>query len=201
MKTTTTYAALKAGAAAIAVGMALASSAAFAQDTPPPADEASDEQTIVVTGSLLRRTDTETPSPVTVLSQDTLVRAGLTNVNEAIRSVSADSAGSISTGFQNGFSGGGAAVSLRGLGVSSTLVLVDGLRSANFPLNDDGHNAYVDLNSIPFSLIERVEVLKDGASSIYGADAVGGVVNLILKKHVTGIDGTIEGGVTEKGDG
>jgi len=201
MKTKMIHVALKTGAAAMAVGMALASSYAFAQDTAPADDTASEEQTIVVTGSLLRRTDTETPSPVTVLTQDSLIRAGLTNVNEAIRSVSADSAGSISTGFQNGFSGGGAAVSLRGLGTSSTLVLVDGLRSANFPLNDDGHNSYVDLNSIPFSSIEKVEVLKDGASSTYGADAVGGVVNLILKKHVTGIDGTIEGGVTEKGDG
>ncbi len=66
-------------------------------------------------------------------------------------------------GFQSGFSAGGSAVSLRGLGVSSTLVLVDGLRSTNFPISDDGHNAYVDLNSIPFSLIDRVEVLKDGA--------------------------------------
>ncbi len=64
------------------------------------------------------------------------------------------------------------------------MVLIDGLRSANFPLNDDGHNAYVDLNSIPFSTIERIEVLKDGASSTYGADAIGGVVNLISKKNV-----------------
>ena len=155
----------------------------------------------MITGTLLRRTNTETPSPVTILSQDSLVRGGLTNVNDAVRSVSADSAGSISTGFQNGFSGGGAAVSLRGLGVSSTLVLVDGLRSANFPLNDDGHNAYVDLNSIPFSLIDRIEVLKDGASSTYGADAIGGVVNLILKKHYYGISGNLEGGWTQKGGG
>jgi iron complex outermembrane receptor protein len=199
MKSSRTYAVLKAGAAALAVTTALTSVTAFAQSATPD-EGAADEQVIVVTGSLLRRTDTETPSPVTILTQDTLLRAGLTNVNDAIRSVSADGAGSISTGFQNGFSGGGAAVSLRGLGVSSTLVMIDGLRSANFPLNDDGHNAYVDLNSIPFSLIDRVEVLKDGASSTYGADAIGGVVNLILKKHVTGVDGTVEGGVTQKGD-
>ncbi len=95
---------------------------------------------------------------------------------------------------------GGAAVSLRGLGVSSTLVLIDGLRSTNFPINDDGHNAYVDLNSIPFSLIDRVEVLKDGASSTYGADAIGGVVNLILKKQFTGIAGTVAAGVSQEGD-
>jgi len=155
---------------------------------------------VVVTGSLLRRADTETPSPVTILTADTLAKAGITTASEAIRSISADSAGSIGTGFQSGFSAGGSAVSLRGLGVSSTLVLVDGLRSANFPINDDGHNAYVDLNSIPFSLIDRVEVLKDGASSTYGADAIGGVVNLILKKQFTGLQGTVEAGVAERGD-
>ena len=155
---------------------------------------------VIVTGSLLRRTSTETPSPVTVLTSDTLLKEGINNINDAVRSISADGAGSIGTGFQGGFSAGGAAVSLRGLGVSSTLVLIDGQRSTQFPLNDDGHNAYTDLNSIPFSIVDRVEVLKDGASSAYGSDAIGGVVNIILKKHVTGITGAIEGGVTERGD-
>ncbi|WP_425230674.1 TonB-dependent receptor domain-containing protein [Sphingomonas sp.] len=155
---------------------------------------------VVVTGSLLRRTSTETPSPVTVLTSENLARAGITTAADAIRSISADSAGSIGTGFQTGFSAGGSAVSLRGLGVSSTLVLVDGLRSTNFPINDDGHNAYVDLNSIPFSLIDRIEVLKDGASSTYGADAIGGVVNLILKKRFIGVAGQVEGGIAELGD-
>ena len=159
------------------------------------------EGDVVVTGSLLRRTNTETPSPVTVLTADNLATAGITTAADAIRSISADSAGSIGVGFQTGFSAGGSAVSLRGLGVSSTLVLVDGLRSTNFPINDDGHNAYVDLNSVPFSLIDRIEVLKDGASSTYGADAIGGVVNLILKKQFNGIEGTVEGGLAEKGDG
>lgn len=158
------------------------------------------EGDVVVTGSLLRRTDTETPSPVTVLTSDSLAKAGITTAADAIRSISADSAGSIGTGFQTGFSAGGSAVSLRGLGVSSTLVLIDGLRSTNFPINDDGHNAYVDLNSIPFSLIDRIEVLKDGASSTYGADAIGGVVNLILKKQFAGVAGQVEGGIAAKGD-
>ena len=157
--------------------------------------------TIVVTGTLFRDSNASSISPVTVLTSETLERANITTVQDAIRSVSADSAGSISTGFRNGFSAGGAAVSLRGLGVSSTVVLIDGLRSANFPLNDDGHNAYVDLNSIPFSTIDRVEVLKDGASSTYGADAIGGVVNLISKKQFQGVEGSAQGGTTEKGDG
>ncbi|WP_181321208.1 TonB-dependent siderophore receptor [Sphingomonas sp. PP-CE-3G-477] len=206
-------------AAATPLAFIMSTASGFAQDAtttpdataattaPLPAqtaDKASADapaQDIVVTGSRFRRTDTETPSPVTVLTTENLTRAGITNINDAVRSISADGAGSISTGFQNGFSAGGAAVSLRGLGVSSTLVLIDGLRSTNFPLNDDGHNAYVDLNSIPFSAVERIEVLKDGASATYGADAIGGVVNVIMKKQFVGVAGTAEGGVSEHGDG
>ena len=154
---------------------------------------------IVVTGTLFH--NRETASPVTTLSSQTLERANITTVTDAIRSVSADGAGSISTGFRTGFSAGGAAVSLRGLGVSSTVILIDGLRSTNFPINDDGHNAYVDLNSIPFSIVDRVDVLKDGASSTYGADAIGGVVNIITKKHFKGLEGSVQGGATEQGDG
>jgi iron complex outermembrane receptor protein len=191
-------------AAPLALALGMIAAPAYAQTAPAgaPQDKPAAEEgdSIVVTGSLLRRTDTETPSPVTVLTSDSLAKAGITTMSDAIRSISADSAGSIGTGFQSGFSAGGSAVSLRGLGVSSTLVLVDGLRSANFPINDDGHNAYTDLNSIPFSLVDRVEVLKDGASSTYGADAIGGVVNLILKKQFNGVAGTIEGGAAERGD-
>nr|WP_299914118.1 TonB-dependent receptor [Sphingomonas bacterium] len=197
---------LRSGAAPFAMLIGLNAAPAFAQTAQTlPADTAQaaaedEPKDIVVTGSLFRRTDTETPSPVTVLTADSLDKAGISTINEAIRSISADSAGSIGTGFQSGFSAGGSAVSLRGLGVSSTLVLIDGLRSTNFPINDDGHNAYVDLNSIPFSLVDRVEVLKDGASSTYGADAIGGVVNIILKKQFKGIDGLVEAGVAQEGD-
>ncbi|MEL0253962.1 MAG: TonB-dependent receptor plug domain-containing protein, partial [Novosphingobium sp.] len=168
-----------------------------AEETPAPAEDA----TIIVTGSLLRRADTATPSPVTVIGAENLQRAGVTNMADAIRQASADGAGSIGIGFTSGFSAGGSAVSLRNLGVSSTLVLVDGLRSANFPLSDDGHNSYVDLSSIPQVAVERVEVLKDGASSTYGADAIGGVVNIIMRKKFTGLEGGAEAGVSEQGDG
>ena len=186
----------------------VADTAAADQATPPSAAEVPEARPgadrradIVVTGTLFRDSNATSISPVTVLTADTLERANITTAQDAIRSVSADSAGSISTGFRNGFSAGGAAVSLRGLGVSSTVVLIDGLRSANFPLNDDGHNAYVDLNSIPFSIVDRIEVLKDGASSTYGADAIGGVVNLISKKHFVGVEGSAQGGTTAQGDG
>ncbi len=214
---------LRQGTSLIAMLIALAAPA-YAQEGAPGAQTATDRQRsepsetmekpsqptqnngdhrsdIIITGTLFRDSNVTLISPATVITAATLERANITTAQEAVRSVSADSAGSISTAFRSGFSAGGAAVSLRGLGVSSTVILIDGLRSANFPLLDDGHNAYVDLNSIPFSIVDHVEVLKDGASSTYGADAIGGVVNLISKKHFEGVEGAIQGGTTAYGDG
>jgi iron complex outermembrane receptor protein len=158
------------------------------------------EGDIVVTGSLFRRTDKETPSPLTVLSAQSLEQRGIVSVADAIRSVSADNSGSIPIAFSNGFAAGAAGVSLRGLGVNSTLVLFDGLRGAYFPLADDGQKSFVDLNTIPQFAVERIEVLRDGASATYGADAVGGVVNVITRKEYRGFGGSAEAGISEKGD-
>ncbi len=192
-------------ATAAPFGLLLAAAPAMAQDKPatPATDAPADDQSapeIVVTGTLFTNKLTTTASPVTVLTAQNLDRAGITNVSDAIRSISADGAGSIGNGFSSGFSAGGSAVSLRNLGVSSTITLVDGLRSANFPLNDDGHNNYVDLNSIPMANVESIQVLKDGASSLYGADAIGGVVNLITRKTFKGLEATVDGGVSGKGE-
>jgi iron complex outermembrane receptor protein len=178
----------------------LLASPAFAQSS-APAEAADDAEEIVVTGSLIRGVDANTALPVTVINSESLDRAGITNTADAIRQAAADGAGSIGIGFTSGFSAGGSAVSLRNLGVSSTLVLVDGLRAANFPLSDDGHNSYVDLNSIPQVNVDRIEVLKDGASSLYGADAIGGVVNIITRKRFNGLMGGVEAGLAEEGDG
>ncbi|MDQ0251499.1 iron complex outermembrane receptor protein [Sphingomonas kyeonggiensis] len=204
----TQIARLRTGAALSAFVLAgsLFAAPAFAQDTPaaataPQTEAPASDGEIVVTGTIFRQSDTHTALPVTVITAENLERAGITNVTDAIRSASADGAGSIGNGFTSGFSAGGAAVSLRNLGVSSTLILVDGLRSTNFPLSDDGHNSYVDLNSIPMVNVQQVQVLKDGASSLYGADAIGGVVNIITRKTMTGLEAGIEGGATEKGDG
>ncbi len=201
---------LRTGAAlsAIVLASTLFAAPALAQDAAASAtdttvaqdDSQSSQGDIVVTGSVFKTSDTHTALPVTVVTAETIERAGITNITDAIRSVSADGAGSIGNGFTSGFSAGGAAISLRNLGVSSTLVVIDGLRSTNFPLNDDGHNAYVDLNSIPMVNVEQVQVLKDGASSLYGADAIGGVVNIITRKQMVGLEGGIEGGASEKGD-
>jgi iron complex outermembrane receptor protein len=92
-------------------------------------------------------------------------------------------------------------VSLRGLSVNSTLVMIDGLRNANYPLADDGQKAFVDLNSIPFNAVERIETLKDGASSLYGADAIGGVVNIIMKSNYQGMSADASYGTSQHGGG
>ena len=205
---------LRAGVAPLGLALALIAAPAFAQDQPTTATSAAPAnpqaqsaaqgdqgQDIVVTGSLFRRPDTETPSPVTVLTAENLQKAGITNVADAVRSISADNSGSIPTAFAAGFGTGSAAVSLRGLTVNSTLVLIDGIRTTNYPYADDGQRSFVDLNSIPKSTIDRIEVLKDGASSTYGADAIGGVVNIITRKEIKGIEGTVEGGISQRGDG
>lgn len=191
---------LRGGVAVHAVMLGMLAVPSMAQDAQDAAAQ-DDSNVIVVTGSIFRRTDTETPSPVTVLSAENLQKAGITNVTDAIRSISADSSGSIPTAFANGFGAGSSAVSLRGLTVNSTLTLVDGLRTAPYPLADDGQRIFTDLNTIPNAIVDRVEVLKDGASSSYGADAIGGVVNIIFKKEIVGVHGTVEGGVTQRGDG
>ena len=153
-----------------------------------PAAAASDKELteIVVTGSLLHRTEVETESPVTVFTAEQIQQTGLTTVADVIRTVSADNSGTIPTAFGLGFAAGASGVALRGLTVNSTLVLIDGRRAAPYALADDGQRSFVDLNTIPLDSVDRIEVLKDGASSIYGADAIAGVVNVILKKQLQG---------------
>jgi iron complex outermembrane receptor protein len=193
-------------ASAATIALASIASPVLAQAAPTTVEDTgvTDDtvnEPIVVTGSLLRRDHAETALPITVITSETLDLAGITNTADAVRQAAADGAGSIGVGFTSGFSAGGSAVSLRNLGVSSTLLLVNGLRSANYPLSDDGHNSYADLTSIPQVNVERIEVLKDGASSLYGADAIGGVVNIITRSQFNGIEAGAEAGVTEKGDG
>lgn len=184
---------------------ALAGFAANAQTAAPAAQTAAEQNNeidaVVITGSLLRRSDTATPSPVTVQTSEQLKAQGITTVSDAIRSLSADNSGSIPAAFGNGFAAGSTGVSLRGLSVNSTLVMIDGLRNANYPLADDGQKAFVDLNSIPFNAVERIETLKDGASSLYGADAIGGVVNIIMKSNYQGMSADASYGKSQHGGG
>jgi iron complex outermembrane receptor protein len=160
------------------------------------------EDEIVVTGTLFRRTNAETPSPVTVLSAESLDQRGINTVAEAVQRVTAGNAGTITQGWNTGFNfaSGANAISLRGLTVQSTLSIFDGQRMAPYPLADDGQRNFVDLNSIPNAIIDRIEVLRDGASSTYGADAVAGVINVITKKEIQGLHLNMSGGISSRGD-
>jgi len=180
-------------AAALAVGgFAAIAPGVWAQDA---------GQRVEVTGSRIKRADAETAAPVQIMTREDIERTGKTSIQDVLRSVTADSNGSIPTSFTNGFASGSAAVSLRGLGVNSTLVLVNGRRMSTYGLADDGTRNFVDLNSLPLEAVERLEVLKDGASAIYGADAVGGVVNVILRKNYTGASLGASYGQTNHSDG
>jgi len=154
-----------------------------------------------VTGTNVRRVDSETAAPVAVITRQDILASGLQSLQDVVRQITANNNGSISPSFTNGFSASGAAVSLRGLGANNTLVLVNGRRMASFPLADDGHVSYVDLSQLPFDTVERIEVLKDGASAIYGSDAVAGVVNVILRQQFTGVSLTGTIGTTANGEG
>lgn len=161
------------------------------------------DDTIVVTGTILRATSRATPSPVTVLDMDESEKRGNNTVNDAIQTLSANGAGTLPNSFTaNGaFAAGASAASLRGLLTSNTLVLFDGLRAAYYPLADDGTRNFVDLNTIPDAIVDRVEVLKDGASSTYGADAVAGVINIITKRQITGLHLEGQAGIAQRGHG
>ena len=158
-------------------------------------------ETVVITGSYIRRTDKETPSPVQVVSAEELHQSGYTSLQQVLGDLTANGQGALSQSFSGAFASGAAGIALRGLNVGDTLVLIDGHRSAPYPIGDDGYRSFVDVANLPFEAIERVEVLKDGASAIYGSDALAGVVNIILKKSYQGAQLTADGGVSGHADG
>ncbi|MEO5775212.1 MAG: TonB-dependent receptor [Sphingomicrobium sp.] len=169
-------------------------SQAPADTTGPAANE------VVVTGTLIKAVTT--PSPVTTLTISNLDQRGISTVQEGIQRIASNNGPALTNSFTaNGaFAAGASAVSLRGLSTNSTLVLFDGMRAAYYPLADDGTRNFVDLNTIPDDIVERVEILRDGASSTYGADAIAGVVNIITKKNVQGVSARLEGGISSRGD-
>ena len=154
-----------------------------------------------VTGTNIKRVDTETAAPIETITREDIQASGLQTISEVVRQITANNNGSVSPSFTNGFSASGSGVSLRGLGPNNTLVLLNGRRVANFGLAEDAHASYVDLQQIPFDAVERIEVLKDGASAIYGSDAVAGVINVILRQQYTGFTATATAGTTGNGEG
>jgi iron complex outermembrane receptor protein len=182
----------------------LMAAAALALSQPPVAEAQSASgdgeralESVLVTGSRLRRTDAETPSPVQVIGRDEIARSGAASLNEVLQKLPANNSGAFNEGTTVD-SYGAAAVSLRGLGPGSTLVLINGRRVA--PFGFTGKATFVDINQIPVGAIERVEVLLDGASAIYGSDAVAGVVNIILRRSYRGIEVAGGLGMSSHGD-
>lgn len=177
---------------------ALTGTAAFAQQAPA---EPQTLQRVEVTGSNIRRTDAEGANPVQTITREEISNSGKATLTEYLQTLALDGQGSLPTGFGNGFAAGATAISLRGLGANATLVLVNGRRLAPYPRADDFQKMFTDLSTVPLEAVERIEVLKDGASAIYGSDALAGVVNIILRKNFTGVVGKAEAGTSKYNDG
>lgn len=200
--------------------MLAASSTALAQSTLPPpdvaetpatvSDEANRQGDIVVTGSRIRRDPLAQDAPIVFVDQEDMAKTGLNSVNDVLQRLPS-SGGGLNSKFNNsgnlgnppdggGVGAGSAEIDLRYLGSRRVLVLVDGLRYVN-GASASGVPGSTDLNSIPESAIERIEVLQDGASAIYGSDAIAGVVNIITKRRQQGFIGVAQLGGYQEGDG
>jgi iron complex outermembrane receptor protein len=140
---------------------------------------------ITITGSNIRRTDTETVAPVQIITREEIARTGLQSVGEVLNRLSANTGGTFNE-YSNSFAPGTQSVSLRGLGQKATLVLINGRRVSNYGFAQNIQDSFVDLSQIPLDAVERIEVLKDGASAIYGSDAIAGVVNVIMRRDYKG---------------
>jgi iron complex outermembrane receptor protein len=183
------------------VAGAWVATSALAQEAPanPTEAQAAAMPRVEITGSAIRRVQSETALPVQVISRAEIEKAGVTTASELMARVSANSNGltdgaSINVGGdQRGFN----SANLRGIGTSSTLVLLNGRRMANFA--SPGDDTGVDLNNIPAAALERVEVLLDGASALYGTDAIGGVINFITRKDFQGLELNAYGSKTDGG--
>ena len=158
------------------LSLGLMPSTSFAQDA-----DAEDVEEVIVTGSKIKKSVFDSSKPLEIISDAAIERTGLNNIGDILQSISSNDGNGIRpvTTATNGGDGSNE-ISLRNLGAGRTLVLVDGRRWVTDAFGS------VDMNTIPASIIQRVEILKDGASSIYGSDAVAGVINIITKKDYDG---------------
>ncbi len=188
-------------AAPLAVAIMLALSATTTQAQDQAASTAVKElDKIIVTGSNIPRADSETAAPVQIITAAEIERTGKQTVGEYLQTLTANGAGSVPKSFGSGFASGGSGVSLRGMGAGSTLVLLNGRRLAPHGLADDGQKVFTDLSTIPTEAVQTIEVLKDGASAIYGSDAIAGVVNIILKSNYQGFAARASYGISGDDD-
>jgi iron complex outermembrane receptor protein len=173
-------------AAATGVAIFTAASVLAQEQQPEPATEL---EKVEVTGSRISRVSFEGALPVTVINRADILATGKTTVTEALRALPFNTSGSYVQTSGNNFQGQ-AQVDVRGLGANRTIVLIDGHRLPISPVSTSS----ADLNTIPLAAVERIEILSDGASAIYGADAIGGVINIILRKDFVGGEVTVGAG-------
>src|SRR6185295_17388497 len=180
---------------AVRLALSLGAVAAAGTITANAQDAAKDQKsqaldTIVVTGSNIRRVDIETSNPVVTIDRAAIQQSGKLTLGDLVQDLPAVTGPVLNPRVNNGGGTGASTISLRGLGAARTLVLVNGHRINNG-----------DVNSIPANAIERIEVLTDGASSVYGSDAVGGVVNFILRSNYQGAEFQTDYGISDRDDG
>lgn len=176
-------------AAPITATVVLALSPSFVMAQTAPANSSKTLEAVVVTGSYIKRTDSEGPNPVQVISREQLETSGKVTVADVLRSISANTGNATNETSNSGWASGSAGIGLRGLSQKNTLVLLNGRRLANYGFPSGGlSDTFVNLNALPLVAVERIEVLKDGASAVYGSDAVAGVVNIITRKNFEGAE-------------
>lgn len=168
--------------AIVAIGATSVAAAVLAQQAPANTNL----QRVEVTGSNIKRTDTETAAPVTVITREEMQRSGATTLADVVNKLTVSQGGLSGVEF-SGFTPGAATVALRGLGAGATLVLVNGRRIAPYGITGF-QETFSSINSIPISAVERIDILKDGASAIYGSEAIAGVVNIILRNDYNGAE-------------
>src|SRR5574337_661532 len=180
-----------------ALALAAAASPAFADDAEPSAAPARVE----IVGTRVPRLDAETALPVQVIRRDAIERSGVSTTEELLARISANTGGqTVAMGIGNADTPGFSGASLRGLGSAETLVLLNGRRLANYAFTSTTGPG-VDLNAIPLAAIERVEVLKDGASALYGSDAIAGVINFVTRQDYAGADASVSYAWPQAGGG
>ncbi|WP_343627856.1 TonB-dependent receptor [Roseateles sp.] len=189
--------------AAVAAIAAISQAQAQTQPAKPAPQDSAKLERVEVTGSLIKRTDKETPSPVTVITAEDIKSSGYANLEDVLRANSAVDISSVGDGAASGFVSGISAISMRGMGPQATLILINGRRLAPVGAVDInfGRGNLISTNTIPKSAIERIEILKDGASAIYGSDAMAGVINFVLKKEYQGAEISASTGANDHGAG
>lgn len=158
--------------------------AASASPTLLANDASSELERISVTGSYIKRAQSEDATPLQIIDASDIAASGDVTLTDLLRDLTVNTGNSYDEQYTSSFSAGSASVGLRGLSPKNTLILVNGQRVSNYGFALGTQDTFVDLNALPLGAVERVEVLKDGASAVYGSDAIAGVINIILRNAV-----------------